>query len=128
MALLPRVLLIEDDRDYARLVEHLLRRHYSLTKAFTLEEACVVLDVAPSFVAIVLDLNLPDARGIRTLQQLLRVMEDKVSSPVLVLSGLDEAEGAVVEAGIMFLSKQRVNESPAVLVSTLARVITGDGI
>ena len=85
-----RILLIEDNDGDARLVREHLRDvqgpHFEVTRVATLAHALDRL-YAEHFDAALLDLTLPDSRGLRTLR---RVLEPSSGVPVVVLTGLDD--------------------------------------
>jgi DNA-binding NarL/FixJ family response regulator len=116
------VLLIEDDPDYRRLVEHWLT---SSPEAFGVRSAARLDDawnrIAVSDV-IVLDLGLPDADGIDTL---VAARELAGNAPIVVLTGSEDADigQRVLRAGADgFVSKRRAD--PAILHAVLRRAIT----
>jgi len=87
-----RILLIEDNPADAELFEQILRgtaaARYSVATVGRLAEVPGVLaGQRPDIV--VLDLNLPDAKGMQTLR---RVMEEVPLTPVIVLTGSDDEE------------------------------------
>src|SRR5262245_32044667 len=81
-----RILLVEDDRSYAELLETQLRRmpwvQSRLETASTLAEALAKLE-SGSFGLVLADLNLPDTTGIATVQALCRAGDQLV----IVLTG-----------------------------------------
>jgi serine phosphatase RsbU (regulator of sigma subunit) len=105
-----RILLIEDDAGDAYLVRELLDEAGSkvdLTWVRTLAEADVAL--AEPFDCVVMDLGLPDATGLESLQS---VLERAADTAVIVLTGLtDENRGtAAVAAGAQdYLVKGQVD-------------------
>jgi len=109
------VLVVEDSALDARLVASFLRRAdagpYEVTHARTLEEASGRL-LREGYAAVLLDLNLPDARGLEALDGIRRAAG---GVPVVVLTGSDDTLGlAAVRAGAEdFLLKGRL--SPALL-------------
>ncbi len=96
-ALPVRVLIVEDDPVYARLVQRWLAQpafegapEFQATLVGSLQEALAAL-AQDSFDAVVLDLGLPDSEGAHTLTELRRA----ISSPVVVLTAIgDEAFAA----------------------------------
>lgn len=90
-----RVLIVEDDAGYSRLLRETLAEQtmpsYRVTAAASLEEALERLD-AERFDAILLDLGLPDAGGLDALRA---VRDRSTSSPVVVLSGQDDVDVAL---------------------------------
>ncbi|MCU1642393.1 MAG: hypothetical protein JWN03_2668 [Nocardia sp.] len=106
----PTVLLVEDDRADALLVEELVADAapgLHLKWARTLAEACASLAADPPD-CILLDLHLPDARGLEALERI-RAVTDEVA--VVVLTGLDQERTglAAMSAGAQdYLVKGRV--------------------
>lgn len=86
-----KILLIEDDRSYARLVEILLGESDLLTcvivNCTSLAEGMKALQEQNDFSAILLDLTLPDSYGYRTLEQLIARYPN---NNVIVLTGQDD--------------------------------------
>src|SRR3954454_11596386 len=90
-----RILLVEDDDGDALLVEELLAitgAHVEIVRAQTLSEARG--EDLRRVDCVLLDLDLPDARGLAALH---RLKEDVGELAVLVLTGLDD-EGRGIEA------------------------------
>jgi DNA-binding NtrC family response regulator len=114
------VLLIEDDESFAfPLAEYLADRGYNLT--IVQEGRQGVSEAAKGYASILLDLGLPDVDGI----QLIPTLKEKAPrSPIIVLTGRDEASSAVeamksgaydyitkpVDLEELFLSLRRVGE------------------
>jgi signal transduction histidine kinase len=96
-----RILLVEDSRSDARLLEATLQdagiHRFRLTHVERLDEALAALGDG-GFDVVLLDLHLPDSQGLDTLAQLKR---EQPGVPVVVLTGLDDEELAVraVQAG-----------------------------
>src|SRR5687767_7542339 len=96
-----RILLVEDNPGDARLLRELLREapslSFELVHVGRLSEARDRLGVQPAQV-ILLDLSLPDAHGIDTVEQMLECAAD---APIIVLTGLDDEAIALraVKAG-----------------------------
>jgi signal transduction histidine kinase len=90
-----RVLVVEDDRDYATLIQLGLGRvdgyEYVVETAATLTQALRALS-QDDFHAVLLDLNLPDSSGIETLTRMQTVHSHV---PLVVLTGTDDHEMAV---------------------------------
>jgi two-component system cell cycle response regulator CtrA len=91
-----RVLLIEDDISVAQSIELMLQRHDAQISVADLGEHGIDLARLPNFDIILLDLNLPDMSGYDVLRQLRLA---KVSTPVLILSGLDGIQNKVKGLG-----------------------------
>lgn len=84
-----KVLLLEDDPDFARLVNLQLRRHsqtYVVDTAASLAEALQKLRCG-RYDAVLSDLSLPDSEGFKTVS---RIRQEKADLPVIVLTGLDD--------------------------------------
>jgi two-component system cell cycle response regulator CtrA len=89
-----RVLLIEDDQVTAKSVELMLGAAGLNVQTTDLGEEGLDLGKIYDYDIILLDLNLPDMHGYDVLKTLRR---SKVTTPVLVLSGIDEM-GAKISA------------------------------
>jgi two-component system, cell cycle response regulator CtrA len=87
-----RVLLIEDESSVARSIELMLRPQGFDVTTTDLGERGIDLGRLPDYDIIVLDLNLPDMSGYEVLR-LLRL--GRVSTPILILSGLGATEDKV---------------------------------
>jgi signal transduction histidine kinase len=93
------VLLVEDNPGDANLVQHHLRRgsfpgvpdEQAITHVESLEAALDAVD-SDSFDVVLLDLGLPECKGVDTLDAFLPEVSDL---PVIVLTGLDDKETAV---------------------------------
>ena len=96
-----RILLVEDSRSDARLLEATLQdagvHSFRLTHVERLDQALAALG-GGGFDLVLLDLYLPDSQGLGTLAALER---DQPGVPVMVLTGLDDEELALraVQAG-----------------------------
>lgn len=91
-----RVLLIEDDEDDVFLIKDMLAEvspkvQVTLTCTGRLETGLNLL-AREEIDAILLDLNLPDSRGLDTLKRL-SPRESKI--PIVVLTGLDDEQTAI---------------------------------
>jgi two-component system KDP operon response regulator KdpE len=90
---LPRVLVVDDERQILRALKVILREAgYEVIEAATIEEALDRAAVRPPDAAII-DLMLPDGSGV----ELCRHLREWTSMPILVLSAVGE-EDAKVEA------------------------------
>ena len=87
-----RVLLIEDDISVTQSIELMLQRLNVRISVADLGEHGIDLGRLPDYDIILLDLNLPDMSGYEVLRQLRLA---KVSTPVLILSGLDGIQNKV---------------------------------
>lgn len=109
-----RILVLEDDADYARVLSVLLRytgeEHFEITNAQSLAQALERLDEQTHDV-VLLDLALPDSRGLDTLRELREGFPD---TPVVVLTALenhDLAVQAVREGAQDYLYKNEVDST-----------------
>src|SRR5918992_802400 len=96
-----RVLLVEDNPGDARLVEILLSEvdspRFEITHAGCLEEAIELLvGEAHYYDVILLDLSLPDSSGLETVS---RMRAAAARTPMVVLSGQDDEETALLSVG-----------------------------
>ncbi len=87
-----RVLLIEDDASTAQSIEMMLKNANLNVYTTDLGEEGIDLARFYDYDLILLDLGLPDMTGYDVLKKL-RVL--KVNTPILILSGLDEAENKI---------------------------------
>jgi two-component system, cell cycle sensor histidine kinase and response regulator CckA len=106
------VLLVEDNPGDARLIEEFLRdvtsTQFDLTHADCLEKAIAKLDER-SFDVAILDLSLPDSRGLETF---IKTQERYPALPIIVLTGLDDetlATRAMQEGAQDYLVKGQVD-------------------
>ena len=124
------VLLIEDNPGDARLIEemfaeaersgHPAARPVELAHAETLSAGCDRLD-ARGFDVVLLDLQLPDSKGMETLET---VLSRNDGSPVIILTGMPEATlgvEAVTQGAQDYLVKDDV--TPEVLVRAIRYAI-----
>ncbi|WP_316016100.1 response regulator transcription factor CtrA [Roseobacter sp. HKCCA0434] len=87
-----RILLVEDDQATARNIELMLANANFNVYATDLGEEGVDLAKLYDYDLIILDLNLPDMHGHDVLRKL-RIA--KVETPILILSGMDDAENKI---------------------------------
>jgi signal transduction histidine kinase len=88
-----RVLLVEDNPGDARLIRELLREaaeEFDLAHVDRISSAVEAVDASPPDV-VLLDLSLPDAQGMVSLQ---RMLEAAPEAAVVILTGLDDREVA----------------------------------
>jgi PAS domain S-box-containing protein len=115
-----RVLLVEDDPGEATLVRIILETtnepRFDLTHATSLHQAIDCVKESSADV-ILLDLSLPDSRGIKTFE---RMREAAPDSPIIILTGLDDQK-TIRQA--MQLGAQDYLVKDATLEHILARVI-----
>jgi len=86
MTSLPKVLLVEDDRNIASALAHALKSTYDVDGASSGKLAIYKTNMQ-NYDIIVLDLNLPDMPGIFVCQQL---RDRGLRTPILILSGDDK--------------------------------------
>ncbi|MGD9160348.1 MAG: ATP-binding protein [Desulfobacteraceae bacterium] len=107
-----KVLLIEDNRGDARLIQEILSeatwRSFEIEVAERLSEGLEALSVTV-FDVVLLDLSLPDSSGLKTLA---KIQASSPQTPVVVLTGLDDdilAIDAVRRGAQDFLVKGHIN-------------------
>ncbi len=91
-----RVLLIEDDSAVARSIELMLGGHGFNVYTTDLGEEGIDLGKLYDYDIIILDLNLPDMHGYDVLRKLRAA---KVATPILILSGMGDADKKVKGLG-----------------------------
>ncbi|MCP5365366.1 MAG: response regulator transcription factor [Hyphomicrobiales bacterium] len=87
-----RILLIEDDASTALITERMLKSHGMVVDTTDLGEDGLELAKLYDYDIILLDLLLPDIEGMEVLQ---RLRHARVTTPVLILSGLSKAENKI---------------------------------
>lgn len=87
-----RVLLVEDDPTSSKSIEMMLANANLNVYATDLGEEGIDLAKLYDYDPILLDLNLPDMNGHEVLRQLRRA---KVDTPILILSGNDDADNKI---------------------------------
>src|ERR1017187_8212911 len=92
-----RVLLIEDDSGMAQSIELMLRAESFNVYTTVLGREGIDRDKVHAYDIILLDLNLPDMSGYEVLRSLRMA---KVSTPVLILSGLASIEDKIKGLGL----------------------------
>jgi signal transduction histidine kinase len=93
------VLVVEDNPGDAKLIEHHLRNgasqalgdEVSLTQVDRLDEAKAAID-SKRYDLVFLDLGLPQSTGLETLERFEDIVE---TTPIIVLTGLDDSETAI---------------------------------
>ena len=89
-----KILLVEDDSDDAEFLRLSLAQHNDsvyVTRTGLIRDAVTVLD-NERFDVVLLDLNLPDGRGIECVE---KIQEADGLVPIVVLSGHDDEDFAV---------------------------------
>lgn len=123
-----KILLVEDNPGDARLIEEMVKEveeatHFEMVHVESLGEALSRLNENSSFDSILLDLGLPDSKGLDTL---IRVHDKVPHMPVVIITGLaDEAVSAeALRRGASdYLVKGRVD--PDVLVRAMRYAVQG---
>jgi len=87
-----RILLIEDDASTALITERMLKSQGMVVDTTDLGEDGLELAKLYDYDIILLDLLLPDIEGMEVLQ---RLRNARVTTPVLILSGLSKAENKI---------------------------------
>jgi len=87
-----RVLLVEDDPTTQQSIQMMLEKENMVVDATDLGEDGLEIGKLYDYDIIILDLMLPDIDGLDVLR---RLRQAKVSTPVLILSGLTEAENKI---------------------------------
>ncbi|MFN4217970.1 MAG: PAS domain S-box protein [Candidatus Bipolaricaulia bacterium] len=119
------VLVVDDDRDYAKLLRKLLQREgFSVEIALDGDEALRKIR-AKRYQLVVLDKNLPKRSGLDVLQEL-RNSKSLSRVPVIVISGSAHLEEAAQAAQILgakkFLSKKL---APRTIVEEIVKFLEG---
>jgi two-component system cell cycle response regulator CtrA len=91
-----RVLVVEDDQATAQSLQMMLESEGMVVDATDLGEDGLEIGKLYDYDIIILDLMLPDINGIEVLR---RLRDARVETPVLILSGLIEAENKVKGLG-----------------------------
>lgn len=115
-----RVLMIEDDKAYAKSIQLSLKSEGLEVEVAGDGEGGLDLGSVYEYSAILLDLNLPDING----HQVLRDLRDqKVQSPVIILSGNDHIDEQLKALGLgadLYLTKAI---SPKVLAAQIKALV-----
>jgi two-component system cell cycle response regulator CtrA len=91
-----RVLLVEDDFSTAQSIEMMLKSEGMVVDATDLGEDGLEIGKLYDYDIIILDLMLPDMDGMEVLR---RLRHSRVKTPVMILSGLSQAENKVKGLG-----------------------------
>ena len=91
-----RVLVIEDDQSAAVATERMLKNHGMVVDRTDLGEDGLEIAKIYDYDIILLDLMLPDMDGIEVLR---RLRQARIETPVLILSGLSQADSKVRSFG-----------------------------
>jgi CheY-like chemotaxis protein len=114
MAIKPKLLIVEDDQPIVSLLTLTLQEAYDMVVTSSIAELNL-LSISPD--AIILDLNLPDSNGVKTLEL---VREKFPNPPIIIFSGyVDFSENIDADAIILKGNK----EDLAAVAKTVANVI-----
>lgn len=82
-----RIMIIEDDKSFARVMEfNLIREGYLILKNFTGSDALESVKGGESADLIILDLNLPDINGL----ELMEMIREYTDVPIIINSGYSQ--------------------------------------
>lgn len=116
---MPKILLIEDDISFCKLLERfLLKKAYEVTIAFSAEEARLAIK-KESFDLILTDLRLPDSDGIRLMTEF---KNSNPEIPVILMTGYSDVNTAVkaIKNGAADYISKPFNPDEVLLVITNA--------
>jgi two-component system, NtrC family, response regulator HydG len=116
---MPKILLIEDDISFCKLLERfLLKKAYDVTIAFSAEEARLAIK-KESFDLILTDLRLPDSDGIGLMKEIKNSYPD---IPVILMTGYSDVNTAVkaIKNGAADYISKPFNPDEVLLVITNA--------
>jgi two-component system, cell cycle response regulator CtrA len=92
-----RVLIVEDDKSTARSIEAILKAEGFICDTTDLGEDGLEIGKLYDYDIIILDLMLPDIDGYEVLR---RLRSGRISTPILILSGLSEPDNKIKGFGI----------------------------
>jgi len=101
-----KILLIDDDIIYRKIIQKLLCTHYKLFLAQDSKEALKFIDNEDLPDLVIADLNIPGIEGFELIEILKQKLDNKV--PIIVISGMDHdyLKKELFQLGISeFLSK-----------------------
>jgi diguanylate cyclase (GGDEF)-like protein len=104
-----RILVVEDNRRYAELVEDMLGGDFAVDHVRTLGDAIAALQSDRRYGCVLLDLGLPGTQRLDVVRSVRSLASD---SPVVVLTGIDDADLALdaMKAGVQdYLTKGDVD-------------------
>jgi diguanylate cyclase (GGDEF)-like protein len=107
-----RVLVVEDNRRYAQLVEDMLGPGFAATHAATLAEAKEALQNGSEYGCILLDLGLPGTERLEAVAAIRSVVPD---CPIVVLTGMEDGDLALeaMQEGVQdYLYKGEIEPEP----------------
>lgn len=83
-----KILLVDDDFTFSLLAEEVLKKTFSVSRAVTLQAGLCEMDMT-KFDLVLLDLNLPDSRGLDTF---LKLHQAHPCIATIILSGLEDRD------------------------------------
>lgn len=92
-----RILLVEDDTIMSKSLQLVLKAEGYTCDAVTVGEDGIAIGKLYEYDAILLDLMLPDIDGLQVLKQL---RDADISTPILMLSGVDEPDWRIQGFGL----------------------------
>lgn len=116
---MPKILLIEDDVSFCKMLENfLVKKSYSVTTAFTVEEAKTKIK-SQNFDLIITDLRLPDYDGIQLMSEF---KSEYPTIPVILMTGYSDVNTAVkaIKNGAADYISKPFNPEEVLLVITNA--------
>src|SRR6187549_3542027 len=120
-----KILLIEDDISFCKMLENfLVKKYYSVTTAFTVEEAKNKIKTQ-NFDLIITDLRLPDYDGIQLMTEF---KSEYPSIPVILMTSYSDVNTAVkaIKNGAADYISKPFNPDEVLLVITNAMQISKD--
>ncbi len=104
-----RILIIEDEKDMALLVEEILKEDYIVEKAYTPSQAMDILSKDQDFDLILLDIILPEKDGWELFREFKDFLKEKEKEiPVAIFSILKEPQDmlkAIKEGAVAYIVK-----------------------
>lgn len=103
-----RVLIVDDDADFVRMIERMLDtplKHYQIDRAYSGREAVMVMSQRRPDL-ILLDLQMPNWDGFELVERL-RASADWQDIPIIIISAQDEIDMSNVITGCMTVTRSR---------------------
>lgn len=123
MQMKPKILVVDDDIIFLKMMETVLQQHYQVSLAKSGERALQLLkrDRRPDLV--LLDIDMPDMNGFETFLRL-QSFESGMVIPVIYLTGLTDAESEVRGLRLGALDYIKKPVSNVVLLARITRCLT----
>lgn len=124
-----RILIVEDDKDVARIIERFLSpiTHEKPIVAYNMEQAMSIIDSASPVDIVTLDLSLPDSFADDTVKKRIkRIKEKQPNCLLLVLTGARAAEfeaEAMKQGADAFIDKEAACRSPKTFFGVMGDVV-----